>query len=539
MCTRGGLFVLVLCVLGYVLINVYVNLMSIHKHTEADAPSMDSGGRLYNVDLRISKGNTNCNVQYSGRDDLKFPQALDGAGNHPKNVGKSFTQMHRYYHPRALTGNGTWPSEEDVYTMLFTRRRPGVLNRSGLSMLTAAWGRFLLGMLVDVRNGTVDVMNGVSSFIDASNVYGSDPSRAAKLRAYKGGLMRVTPGRDGPLLMIDPSTGSYICGDPRCADDSLVAAIHVLMLREHNRLAQELRESAGPETTDEVLYQLARAVVIGKIQAITYNEFLPALIGKESMRTPCYNVNANPVVSVEWASTAALLFYSMTSERLVLRGKNGGHPLLEASLDDMTAEVPKLGLHASVGIAPLLLGAIMQFSEEIDHSFVAHPSPDLVPCSSKPEDYCRSDRNTVMEKLRESREHRVPDYVTMRWLFYGYPVRQWSDITTDANTAMALDAVYGPKGWTEMDFVVGALAEDHLPGRPTGYSVVTMFSDQFSRIRDGDAYFYLWNKMTMAYREEIHTTTVKKLILRNTPIDPALLKEKSLFFVSNTLPDKD
>ena len=538
-CTKSGLFILGLCVLGYVLINVYVNLMSIHKRTDTDSPPADSESRLYNVDLRISKSSSNCNVQNSGRDDLKYPQSLDGAGNHPKNIGKSFTQMHRYYHPRALLSNSTWPSDEDVYNRLFMRNKPGRLNRSGLSVLTAAWGRFLLGMLVDIHNGTIDVMNGVSSFIDASNIYGSDHSRAAKLRAYKNGFMRTTHGREGPLLMVDPSTGTYICGDSHCADDSLVAAIHVLMLREHNRIAHELKESLAHDTTDEMLYQLARAVVIGKIQAITYNEFLPALIGKESMRAPCYNQNANPAVSVEWASSAALLFYSMANEKLMLRRENTGRPIMEASLDDMTSENPKSGLHTTVGVSSLILGAVMQFSEEIDHSFVEQPSPEHVPCSPDSKDRCRTERNIILEKLRESREHRVPDYVTMRWLFYGYPVRMWSDITTDANTAMALDAVYGPKGWTEMDFVVGALAEDHLPGRPAGYSIVTMFSDQFSRIRDGDAYFYLWNKLSMAYREEIHATTIKKLVLRNTNIDPVLLKEKSLFFVSNTLPDKE
>ena len=59
-----------------------------------------------------------------------------------------------------------------------------------------------------------------------------------------------------------------------------LTAMQTLFMREHNYQAAKL-QAEHPEWTDEQLYQGARQIVIAEIQSITYNEFLPALLGTE------------------------------------------------------------------------------------------------------------------------------------------------------------------------------------------------------------------------------------------------------------------
>lgn len=58
-----------------------------------------------------------------------------------------------------------------------------------------------------------------------------------------------------------------------------LALMHTLWYREHNRIATELGK-LNSHWDDETLFQEARRMVIAEMQTITYNEWLPLVLGK-------------------------------------------------------------------------------------------------------------------------------------------------------------------------------------------------------------------------------------------------------------------
>jgi peroxidase len=80
--------------------------------------------------------------------------------------------------------------------------------------------------------------------------------------------------------------------------------LHTLFVREHNRLA-DLIVATYPNRTDEEIYQLARKIVMGEMQVITYKEFLPALLGPmapsldDYIANGGYDENVDPTIMTE------------------------------------------------------------------------------------------------------------------------------------------------------------------------------------------------------------------------------------------------
>ena len=61
-----------------------------------------------------------------------------------------------------------------------------------------------------------------------------------------------------------------------------LAVIHLLFLREHNRIASILKK-LNRKWTDEKVYQESKKIVNGEFQHIVYNEWLPIVLGSRFM----------------------------------------------------------------------------------------------------------------------------------------------------------------------------------------------------------------------------------------------------------------
>ena len=148
----------------------------------------------------------------------------------------------------------------------------------------------------DIETGTSpenprQQINFTTAFIDASVVYGSDERMASILRggpANPGAKLRTSNDINGDRQNLLPRdtfgpdpNADFVAGDNRVNDNVVLSSLHTLFMREHNRLVDE-RATNRPDWTAEELYQRARKIVGAQFQVITYNEFLPALMGSHA-----------------------------------------------------------------------------------------------------------------------------------------------------------------------------------------------------------------------------------------------------------------
>ena len=71
---------------------------------------------------------------------------------------------------------------------------------------------------------------------------------------------------------------SFSQGDSRANENMGLTSLHTLFLRVHNRLALSLSK-INPLWSDDIIYHETRRIVNAIVQHITYNEFLPLLVG--------------------------------------------------------------------------------------------------------------------------------------------------------------------------------------------------------------------------------------------------------------------
>ena len=97
------------------------------------------------------------------------------------------------------------------------------------------------GELMVTPRGVIPIprwqINSNTSYIDASQVYGSDQAAADSIRTFAGGKLATSAG--GLLPMLD-AANRFVAGDTRANENVGLTSIHALFVREHNRLADRI-----------------------------------------------------------------------------------------------------------------------------------------------------------------------------------------------------------------------------------------------------------------------------------------------------------
>ena len=103
-----------------------------------------------------------------------------------------------------------------------------------------------------------------------------------------------------------------MAGDHRATENPLLSSLQTLWVREHNRICDQL-SAQQPGLGDERLYQKARVKVMGLLQHITYNEFLPAVLGDDTI-TAYKGYSTEIGIFNEFAAAAYRFSHNMISD---------------------------------------------------------------------------------------------------------------------------------------------------------------------------------------------------------------------------------
>lgn len=369
-------------------------------------------------------------------------------------------------------------------------------------------------------------LNLLTSFIDGSVVYGSDTKRATWLRTLRNGKLKTSAGNLMPYNTIngefsgaiDPTAPdmandsghmvrTWVAGDVRAAENPVLSSIHTLFVREHNRICDSLFRIGL--RNDELMYQVARKIVGAEIEAITYQEFLPAL-GITLSTFSGYRDDVRPDIMNSFATASYRLGHTMVSDDVVLVDKDCEE--VGPGEMDLVDVFWNPGLVATYGIDVFIKGASSHDQYETDNKINDVLRNFLF---GNPSDPVRFGIDLGSLNIQRGRDHGLPDYNTARLYYTGRTVRRFSDITSTDSLADELRSLYG--NVNNIDLWVGVLAEDHLPNKSVGRTLHAMLKSQFEKLRDGDFYFYLNDPfLPNIIREQIKRTKFSDIIKRNT-----------------------
>src|SRR3954462_7495093 len=430
-------------------------------------------------------------------------RSIDGTGNNLSNLlwGSAGTDYGReasgahYADGISTPIVAGLPSARAVSNMMMTQGENSVLDPRGLTAMVYTWGQFIdhdmdlqtdssppiafnipvpLGdpsfdpantgtQVIPVGRSGIDPLSGTSvanpaqnvnsitSYLDASMVYGSNAVRAAWLRTLSGGQLKSTPAATGALLpkddgtqvmdsIVGPSTSStlFVAGDSRANEQVGITSMQTLLMREHNRQAT-LLSRANPAWTDEQIYQMARKITSAEIASITYNEFLPAMLGSGAMPSyGGYNATVNPSISNAFAAVGFRTGHSMLDDDIERVGANGA-TIPQGNLPLRNAFFNPSAVSA-FGIDPMLRGFTTRVEQSVDPLIVDDIRNFLFgPPGAGGMDLAAID-------IQRARDHGLADYNTMRQDFGLAKVTTFAQITADTSVQAKLQSLYGSGG---------------------------------------------------------------------------------------------
>ena len=309
-----------------------------------------------------------------------------------------------------------------------------------------------------------DPMNTLSAFIDGSNIYGSDNGNSTQLRSFIGGKLSTSGIALLPLV-----NGAFKAGDTRALENPALGSMHTLFMREHNRIAQ-LIKNKFPNWSDEKLFQHTRRIVVAEYSNIVFGEFLPQVLGHSNIFPPgttstTYNPNIDPSVANEFSTAAFRFGHTLLNGRFDRRNPTTG-TLLDFYLLRFNFENDVLyKQNEDFGMSSIIRGLSAQAAQTFDQFITIEVTNFLF--AKKSCDFFFGE-DLVTRNIQRGRDHSIQPWLSYReWC--GLPAQNdWNVVPSDISRVKwnTLKKLY--QRVADIDLFTGGLAENPVPGGTVG-----------------------------------------------------------------------
>lgn len=315
------------------------------------------------------------------------------------------------------------------------------------------------------RIGPRQQLNQATSFIDGSVVYGSTKEKISILREKQNGTIRMFKTADNRELLpvsSDPYDGCntedmnrqgkycFEAGDSRANENLLLTSMHLILARQHNFLARGLQKE-NPDWSDEKVFQETRKILAAQMQHITYNEFLPILLGEKLAKSKgisssyvfdsdTYDESVDPSIANYFAASVFRFAHTLLP------------PLVESYRNTTTPEYIELHtmlfnpfeLYDTEAVDQVILGAANtpvlkvnpSVNKELTEKLFERNTPEDIP------PLCGLD--LVSLNIQRGRDHGLPSYSIFRKHCKLPPADTWEELqkTVDQDSYRSIRSVF-------------------------------------------------------------------------------------------------
>jgi hypothetical protein len=387
------------------------------------------------------------------------------------------------------------------------------------------------------RLGPRQQLNQITSFLDASMVYGSDACVASQLREGQSALLRTAgrallPTTEGNFECRAPDGVCFLAGDGRVNEQPGLTGFHTVLLREHNSIAEELAR-INPGWAAERVFQEARRLVAALVQHVTFGEFLPRVLGLRTGKGfgldllpfgyyKAYDADCSASLFNEFATAAFRFGHSLIGPNITLLSEDQARlgwregrraarslPLRQLFHDPSMLRSGAMPLDSL--LRGLVLSPMMPMDPEVSDEILNHLFEE--------QGKARSGMDLAALNIQRGRDHGLPGYNSYRPVCGLPPAAVFSDLLAQIPAAQVAKLAATYRHPDDIDLFPGLLSETLMPGAMVGPTLACILGLQFAHLRQCDRFWYETAdpavRFSLEQLRQIRGETLAGLLCRN------------------------